>query len=459
MNNGSNIFFDQLERILTFWERPLVRNQLLAILITLIIVIVVERILTTRINRSRRQQLEAVEDDTRPLNVRILSFAQRLMLPIIGLLAFTLIATLFSGRQQLNGLIKDVVSLFWQILYFRIAIAVGYELFDGPRWRRIHYRILAPLFWIFIIGEALSDIVNWRQLADYVLGGAADNPLTLGTLVIAVAALYFWSDSVVQFQDVAHSAIVNNTNARPGSVEAGLTLIRYVLLLAGVYLFLLGIGLDSTTIAAITGGLSVGIGFGLQSVIANFVSGIILLFEGSIRPGDRISVGGATVMVDKMGIRATRVRNDDNIEIIVPNQDLFGSQVTTVTGTDTTMRVHIPAGASYNDDPDKVIAVLEEVAQGYPNRLPDKDVAVVLTNFGDSAIDYDIRIWIDRMEVGPGAVRVQINRLIQKAFEEHGIEMPFPQRDVNFNWDGYTPTAVAPIDGQQVVVEDSADQS
>ncbi len=426
MNNDTTttIFLDQIERILTFWERDLVRNQLIAIFLTLIAIIVVERVLTLLVSRWRAGRVDS--DGSTPIPVRVAAFLQRLLLPILGLVAFTLIAQNFSGRGQLNGLIRDMVAIFWLILYFRIAIAVGYELFDGVRWRRIHQRLLAPLFWIFIVGEALSDFINWRRLADYVLGGGLENPLTLGTLVIALAALYFWTDSVIQFQDVAQNVITSRTNARAGSVEAGLTLVRYALLLLGVYLFLLGIGLDSTTIAAITGGLSVGIGFGLQSVISNFVSGIILLFEGAIRPGDALRYDGKTVDVKKMGIRATTVvRRYDKVAQIIPNSDLFGATVSTLTGFDPSMRARIVVGASYDDDPDAVMAALTEMAMAYPRRLPDKKAVCSLKEFAGSSINYDLSVWYDSTQVGPSKVRAELNHLIHRTFAEHGFEMPF----------------------------------
>ncbi len=430
--NGISILLGQLERILTFWERELVRDQLIAILIALLTIVLVERAATVLFNRWAARQMAEIEDSVRPIHVRIAALLQRLLLPALGLVLYILLVQQFGRQQRLNGLIEDMVEIFWLIFYFRIAIAVGYELFDSVRWRRIHYRLLAPLFWIYIVGRALGDFINWRRLADYVLGGAAENPLTLGTLVVAVAALYFWTGSVIQFQGVAQAAIVSRTNAREGSIEAGLTLVRYLLLLVGIYLFLLGIGLNSTTIAAITGGLSVGIGFGLQSVISNFVSGIILLFEGAIRPGDALRYGGQTVDVKKMGIRATTVvRRYDKVKQIIPNSDLFENTVSTLTGFDPAMRVRVVVRASYNDDPDAVIAALTTMASTYSRRLPDKQVVCQLKGFAESAIDYDLSVWFDSTQVGPNKVVADLHLMIHKTFAEHGFEMPFEQQHIH----------------------------
>lgn len=426
--SGIQLFLDQIERILTFWARPLVRNQLLAIVLALVATIIVERLLTVLIRRWLGRQ------ENRTRLTRIGNFSLHLLFPIVGLIMLSTVILVFDALGLLTGLIKTVRGLFWFILYYRIALAIVYDLLDSPQWRRIHYRLVAPVFWIFLVGDGLSHFINWRRLAEFVLGGAADNPLTLGTLAIAVAALYLWINSVIHFHELAHGVIVRRTNARPGAVEGGLTVVRYLFLLVGVYLFLLSLGLNSTTIAAITGGLSVGIGFGLQSVISNFVSGIILLLEGSIQPGDILTFNNDRADVKKLGIRSTIVSTDDQTEIIIPNSELFTSQVVQRTGADDYIRTLIRVRARYTDDPAKVIEVLETTANDHPKTLGESFAPrASIEKFGDFAVHYRLQVWSDHRVMGPVGMRASMHWDIYHAFKQHGIEMPYPHHNVHLD--------------------------
>ena len=229
-----------------------------------------------------------------------------------------------------------------------------------------------------------------------------------------------------------------------------LTMSQYVIVTAGIISALASLGIDLSTLAIIGAGLSVGIGFGLQELVANFVSGILLLFEQSIRPGDVIEISGNLGTVEKLRIRSTTIRTRDNIEIIVPNQNLLTSSVTTYTHTERLVRVNIPVSVSYNSDPAVVREVLTTAGkrQGFVRKRPEP--LVFFEGFGDSNLDFELAVWIENAELGR-AVRSDLRFIIWEELAKRKIEIAFPQRDLHIRsgvpWDAVIAQRAA-VNGQ-----------
>ncbi|MDJ0746429.1 MAG: mechanosensitive ion channel [Xenococcaceae cyanobacterium MO_167.B27] len=231
-------------------------------------------------------------------------------------------------------------------------------------------------------------------------------------------------------QDAIFHLLVKWTKLEAGVVQASLTLIRYGLIGVGLVFVLSTIGFDSTTFAAISGGLSIGIGFGLREIISNFISGIALLYERSLKPGDYIYVEDEMCQIKHINIRATTVCTFDNVEKVVPNQTFFTSSFTTYTGSDEIVRRLIPVGVSYKSDPEAVIEILLNVATEQPKVLTEPEPVVFLTEFGDSSINFELAVWLSTPAIAK-SVTSDLNRAIWKALAKHNIEIPFPQRDVH----------------------------
>jgi len=179
------------------------------------------------------------------------------------------------------------------------------------------------------------------------------------------------------------------------------------------------------------GAVGIGIGLGLQTVANNIMAGIILLIERSIKVGDRVEVGSLNGDVIHIGARATWVRTNDNIDVIVPNSEFTQKPVTNWTAEDRQIRFSIPVGVSYASDPEKVREVLLEVAAGHPDVLPDPKPDVVFREFGDSSLNLELRVWTVRQVQTPQRLKSDLYFLIFRAFRENAIEIPFPQRDVH----------------------------
>jgi small-conductance mechanosensitive channel len=180
----------------------------------------------------------------------------------------------------------------------------------------------------------------------------------------------------------------------------------------------------------IFGLLSVGLGFGLQNVASNFVSGLILLFERPIQVGDRVLVGDTEGDVQAINMRATTVRSLENISIIVPNSEFISSQVTNWSHGDPKIRLLIDVGVSYNSDLDTVLDALHEAATENPETLNDPAPDVLFRGFGDSSWNLTLRLWIANPR-GHHVIRSDINCAIVRKFREKGVEIPFPQRDLH----------------------------
>jgi small-conductance mechanosensitive channel len=171
----------------------------------------------------------------------------------------------------------------------------------------------------------------------------------------------------------------------------------------------------------------VGLGFGIKEVFSNFVSGIWLLFEGSVRPGEVLMLDGDPCEVRRLGLRATLLwRNRDNAELLIPNQTFFTTAATTFTASDRMRRSQVSVGAAYHHDPATVIALLEATALTVPKVLPTPPPKALLLNYGDSAINYALRFWIANPMDNVG-ICSDVNQAIWQAFRQNGIEIPFPQ--------------------------------
>jgi len=207
------------------------------------------------------------------------------------------------------------------------------------------------------------------------------------------------------------------------------SLLNYVIIALGFALALGVLGLDLTRVTVLVGAFGVGIGFGLQSVVNNFVSGLILLFERPVHVGDIVEVGELSGEVSRIGIRASTVRTWQGAEIIVPNAQLVTERVTNWTLSDRTRRIDLRVGVDYGSAPEKVVEVLEGVGRAHPQVLKDPAPQAVFIAFGDSSINFELRAWTNRFERWP-KIQTELAVAVYAALPAAGMTLPFPQREV-----------------------------
>ncbi|MGI8958149.1 MAG: mechanosensitive ion channel family protein [Chthoniobacterales bacterium] len=204
-----------------------------------------------------------------------------------------------------------------------------------------------------------------------------------------------------------------------------------VVLVVGVFIVLQNTGIHLEALTVFAGAVGVGIGFGLQNITSNFISGLVILAERPITIGDRVEVGGVTGQVQKINARSTVIVTNDNITTIVPNQKFIDSPVTNWTYGDKRVRFRIPVGVAYGSDVELVRKKLIEAGEDDPHTLDDPAPSVFFVGFGDSSLNFELVAWSDEMSHRPARYRSDLNFAIHRKLQEGGIEIPFPQRDLN----------------------------
>jgi len=255
--------------------------------------------------------------------------------------------------------------------------------------------------------------------------------VTIGSvfLLLILFASVIIVERIVQKQLIRR--FLCRTKLQP-SLQFGLSrIIGYTLIAVGFYVAFQLVGVDLSSLAIIAASLGVGVGFGLQNIINNLVSGIIILAERPISIGDRIEVGGVAGRVTKIQIRSTTVVTNDNITMIVPNADFISNTVTNWSHGDPKVRIRVPVGVAYGSDLKLLQQLLLEAAAEHPKALRDPTPVVLFTEFGDSSLNFELGVWTQEMTATPIHFTSEMNFIIEKKLRENGIEIPFPQRDLH----------------------------
>lgn len=206
---------------------------------------------------------------------------------------------------------------------------------------------------------------------------------------------------------------------------------RIIILVVAGMMALNTMGIDLSALTVMSGAIGLGLGFGLQKVVSNFISGIILLTDNSIKPGDVIEIDGTYGWINNLRARYASVITRDGTEHLIPNEDLITQKVTNWSFTDNLVRQRIPIGVSYGADPHKCIEIVLEAARSVERVLENPAPACLLTGFGDSSVDLELRIWIADPANGVANIKSIVLLKVWDAFKANGIEIPFPQRDLH----------------------------
>ncbi len=290
-------------------------------------------------------------------------------------------------------------------------------------------------------GATLQEIQNvtdslWKEL-NRPLFSINDTPISAFKLIVAILIFVFSIILGALYKKSIQKLSFRSRTITPSTQTLLSNLGFYLIVLIAFFTILKFLGINLSSIALIAGALSVGIGFGLQTIVSNFVSGLILMFERSIKIGDYLELGeDLRGHVSDIRMRSTTITTNDNIDVIVPNQDLIQNRVINWTMKDQICRFRIPFGVAYGTDVDKVErVVLEAVKQsGFDDIYRDKKrhERVVMTGMGDSSVDFDLYVWIKGSDIHyPRRTISRFLKLIYKALYANGIEIPFPQRDLH----------------------------
>jgi small-conductance mechanosensitive channel len=339
-------------------------------------------------------------------------------------LALQWLMFIFAAGTPLGGAVIEItVSLLaaWVVIQFA-AILIA-----DPALRRT-FALLAWLVALLNVLDWLDPIMVALDSEAIVIGGFRLSIMVVIKGVILFAVL-LWAALLASRTLERQLGASERLSASVKVLFTQLSKILFVTV--AVVVSLASVGVDLTAFAVFTGALGVGIGFGMQKIAANLVSGVMLLMDHSIKPGDVIAVGGTYGWVNFMGARYTSVITRDGIEHLIPNETLVTTSVENWSYSNDFLRLKIPIGISYKSDPRKAIELVIEAAKEVDRVLDEPKTVCLMKGFGDSSVDLEARIWIKDPRNGISNVKNEVLLRVWDKFHEHGIEIPFPQRDLH----------------------------
>lgn len=284
--------------------------------------------------------------------------------------------------------------------------------------------------WITSYFDKFVELLNTPILGEHSITMAS----VFGFILIVVAA--WWLSATVE--KLMHRVTLGRAYRHIDDSTFYLIsrLLRYIIWITATLVGLSYIGFNLTGLAFIGGAIGVGIGFGLQNIVSNFISGIILILEKSLKLGDFIEMSsGTTGIVKEIGLRYTRITTRDNIDILVPNSEFINGQVTNWSFSEKLRRIHVPFGVAYGTDKERVKSAVLEAASKVDGAIADDPLRppeVWLTEFGDSSLNFELVIWVgNELMSRPARTRALFLWEIETQLSEYGIEIPFPQRDLH----------------------------
>lgn len=348
---------------------------------------------------------------------------KRLRLVLFAILAWAVVLVMreltWPSRSYLIGLVATITSA-WLGVSFLVRLIQN----------RFLRRITTWGLWAWVALYYLGFWDATRHFLDSLGLGVGEMRVTALSLLTAVVVTGFLFMGARFFSQVTTAQIRRNPDISP-SMQVLLSKILQVLLFGGaVFLGLKSLGIDLTGLAVLSGAIGVGLGFGLQKVVSNLVSGFIILMDKSVKPGDVISLGDTFGWIDSLGARYVSVVTRDGREYLIPNEDLITNQVVNWSHTNDLVRLDINFGTAYRDDPHDVRKVAVEAAKACKRVRAVPPPVCHIVGFGDSSVDYVLRFWISDPAQGLTNIRGNVFLALWDAFREHDISIPFPQREV-----------------------------
>ena len=329
--------------------------------------------------------------------------ADSLSTPIILFrMAITLISVWIAIRLVTLMIESDTVSRFIRVVVWSMAI-------------------------LNILG-LLEPFVTFLSLMTFNFGATTISALTIITGITSMIVL-IWAALLVS--SIIETKLRESPTVTPSARVLLSKLSRIVLVVLSFIFAISSMGIDLTALAVFGGAIGVGLGFGLQKVVSNFISGVILLLDKSIKPGDVIEISGTYGRINKLAARYTSVISRDGREHLVPNEDIITQPVINWTFSDKKVRRHLPVNVSYESDLEKAMGLMLEAAIESHRVIKDPKSRVLIKGFGDNGIDLELRIWIRDSENGVSNITSEIYLAIWNKFNAGGIDFPYPQRDIH----------------------------
>ncbi|MDP5136848.1 mechanosensitive ion channel [Rheinheimera baltica] len=399
----------------TFWY------QLLAIALCLMLALLVNRLLGQRLSDSGGQGLRHVA----------LRSSHRILLP------FSMAALLAIGSAVLQAfaLPKQLVAAFIPIALalgiIRLLVYMLRKAFLSSPLVKTAEPVIAVIIWLLVVLHLADLLTPMLEIMDALAFNLGDSRLSLlGAIKLTLVVILAFTIAL-WLAELLNQQLKRAKHVSP-SMQVGFSKFSKFLLITIAFLIALNaVGINLSSLAVFGGALGVGLGFGLQRIASNFISGFILVLDRSVKPGDVISVGENFGWVHELKARYVVVRNREGVDTLIPNENLITSEVINWSYEDRNVRVKILVQVSYEDDPEQAMALMLQCANKSSRVLTTPEPTVMLKNFADSGIELELRVWIADPEYGADTVKSDINVAIWRAFKQANITIPYPQRDLH----------------------------
>ncbi|MFN4327106.1 MAG: mechanosensitive ion channel family protein [Azonexus sp.] len=360
---------------------------------------------------------------------RLNDASARLAFPLTGMVLTGVAITVLDNFQHTH-LLKLAMPLLGSMALVRGVIFVLRQAFPQATWLTAWERIIATLVWGWLalyLTDLAPYVIDAMERVQFHIGKQHIDLWTVlrGIVTVFLTVVFaLWIAGVVEARLMRIQTL--DANLRIVGVRVAKAVLTVVAILTSLGL----VGIDMTALSVFTGALGVGLGFGLQKIASNYVSGFIILLDRSIRIGNIVQVGSEVGEVTQITTRYTVLRHPGGTEFIVPNETLIGTTVQNQTYSNSQVRLATSVGVAYDSDLELAGRLMVEAAKAHPRVLAEPAPKFFLTQFADSAINLELGFWINDPEAGKGNIVSDINFAIWRAFKENGIAIPFPQREV-----------------------------
>ncbi|WP_372625891.1 mechanosensitive ion channel family protein [Arsukibacterium sp.] len=381
------------------------------------------------------QRLQALLEKQHVLDTGLRHLAvrsiQRLLWPLTALAVLIPAKIVFEMNTLPVQILEVAVPVLVALAVIRLVVYILRKAFNVSPLLKSSENALAGIIWFGVLLHLagwLPGILAVLESLAMTVGETRISVLAVLKLILMIALAFTLAIWLAEFisRRVQRSAHISP------SMQVGFAKFSKFLLITIAFLVALNaVGINLSSLAVFGGALGVGLGFGLQRIASNFISGFILVFDRSIKPGDIITVGDKFGWVEQLNARYVVVRNREGVDTLIPNENLITSEVINWSYADTNVRLIIKVQISYDDDPEQALALMLDCAKVSPRILTEPPPTVRLMEFADSGIELQLRVWIADMEKGTGEIRSDINLAIWRAFKANKITIPYPQRDLH----------------------------